>query len=152
MRKFDIHSGLFLLVLSVGICVGSLQHEVGTLTEPGSGFFPLVTGLLLGVFSVFILFEARKGGKESVGFWAPEANRKGISLTVLFVLVYALLLERAGFVFTTTLFIFLMSRFVSRHRWSRALFFGLAASVATYVVFRFLLHAPLPAGIVGRMF
>jgi len=152
MRKLDIESGIFLLLLSVGICVGSLQHEVGTLRGPGSGFFPLLTGVVLGVLSVLILIEGWKGRGESVGFWAPEANRKGILLTIFFVLVYALLLERAGFLFTTTLFFFLVSHFVSRHRWTRALLFGVAASVATYVIFSFLLHAPLPGGIVESWF
>ncbi|PKN66035.1 MAG: hypothetical protein CVU57_07575 [Deltaproteobacteria bacterium HGW-Deltaproteobacteria-15] len=152
MRKLDIQSGLFLLLLSMGICVGSLQHEVGSLTEPGSGFFPLATGLVLGILSILILIEGRRGSQDTAGFWAPAANRKGIFLTIFFILIFSFLLERAGFLFTTTLFFFLVSRFVSGHRWSTALFFGLATSVATYVVFSFLLRAPLPVGIVESMF
>lgn len=152
MRRLDIQSGIFLLLLSVGICVGSLQQTVGTLTEPGSGFFPLLMGLVLGALSLFILIEGWKGSRDSVEFWLPAGNRKGIYLTVVFILVFAFLLERAGFLFTTTLFFFLASRFVSGHRWSTALFFGLAASITTFVVFNFLLRAPLPGGIVESMF
>ncbi|OGP67518.1 MAG: hypothetical protein A2170_15015 [Deltaproteobacteria bacterium RBG_13_53_10] len=152
MRKYDIVSGLFLLAVALLICGGSSQLHVGTLTSPGSGFFPLVTGLCLGIFSILILVEARKLGKEHVKFWVPGANKKGIYLTFLFILFYAFLLERLGFIGTTVLFFLLMSRFVSGHRWSTAIFFGLVTSLSTYFVFTFLLRAPLPQGILERMF
>ncbi|RJR51177.1 MAG: tripartite tricarboxylate transporter TctB family protein [Desulfobacteraceae bacterium] len=152
MRKLDIQSGIFLLLASVAICVGSLQHEVGSLTEPGSGFFPLVTGLVLGVLAILILIEGWKKEQDSAAFWSPAANKMGIFLTIVFILVFSFLLEWAGFLITTTLFFLLVSRFVSHHRWSTALFFGLAASISTYVVFNYLLRAPLPGGIVERIF
>ena len=152
MRKYDIISGLFLLAVALAICAGSLQLQVGTLTSPGSGFFPLVTGLILGIFSILILVGARKLSKEPVKFWVPGANKKAIYLTFLFILFYAFLLERLGFIGTTVLFFFLISRFVSGHRWSTAIFFGLVTSLSTYFVFTILLRAPLPQGILERMF
>jgi len=152
MRKYDILSGLFLLIVSLGICVGSLSHRVGVLTAPGPGFFPLVMGLVLGIFSVLILVQAKKERTEPVRFWAPDANKRGIALTFLFILVYALLLERAGFIATTILFFLLVSRFVCGHRWRTAVFFAVVTSFATYFVFSILIHAPLPVGIVERIF
>jgi hypothetical protein len=53
---------------------------------------------------------------------------------------------------STTLFFVLFSRYVSGHRWRTAVFFALVTSLATYLVFSLLLHAPLPQGIMGRMF
>ena len=152
MRKYDILSGLFLLAVALSICVGSSQLHVGTLTAPGAGFFPLVTGLTLGIFSILVLVGAKKSGKETIRFWAPQANKKGIYLTFLFILFYALLLERLGFIGTTVLFFILVSRFVSGHRWATAVFFAFLTSLATYFVFTILLHAPLPLGILERMF
>lgn len=152
MRKYDVLSGLFLLAVSLAICAGSLRLNVGTLTGPGAGFFPLVTGMVLGVFSILILIQAKKTSEEPVKFWAPEANKRGIYLTFLFILLYALLLEWVGFVATTTLFFLLVSRFVFGLRWSTSVFFALVTSFATYFVFTLLLDAPLPQGIVERMF
>ena len=152
MRKYDILSGLFLLAVSVAICAGSLHLHVGTLTAPGSGFYPLVSGLVLGVFSILILMQAQKERKEPIRFWAPEANKKGIALTFLFILLYALLLERVGFIGTTILFFLLVSRFVCGHRWTTAVFFAVVTSFATYFVFSILIHAPLPPGIIERVF
>jgi putative tricarboxylic transport membrane protein len=152
MRKFDVLSGIFLLALSFAICIGSLRLHVGTLTGPGEGFFPLMTGLALGVFSFLILIQARKAPGEWVPFWAPDANKKGIYLAVLFLFIYAMLLERIGFMGATILFFILVSRFVSGHRWTTAVFFALVASFSTYCVFTLVLRAPLPQGIIGRMF
>jgi putative tricarboxylic transport membrane protein len=152
MRKYDTLSGLFLLVVSVAILLGSLPLQVGSFTAPGSGFFPLLTGVVLGLFSLLILAQARGERAEPIRFWAPAANRKGIYLSFVLILVYALLLERLGFIVSTTLFFVLFSRYVSGHRWGTAVFFALVTSLATYFLFNLLLHAPLPQGVLGRLF
>lgn len=151
MRKFDMLSGLFLLAISLAICIGSLRLQVGTLTEPASGFFPLITGMVLALFSILIIAGAGREKAAPVSFWASEANKKGVYLALLFTLFYIFFLERVGFVLTTILFFMLFSRFVSGHRWRTAVFFGIATSLATYFVFSFLLRAPLPQGIIGRI-
>lgn len=152
MRKFDTISGLFLFLVSVAICAGSLRLDVGTPNAPGSGFFPLVTGLVLAAFSIVILVQARKEPDKPVRFWEPGANRKGIYLSFLFILIYALLLEWVGFVVTTIVFFILMSRFVCGHTWRTAILFSTVTAFTTYVVFAYVLHAPLPTGVLGRIF
>ena len=152
MRKYDILSGLFLLAVSIAICAGSLRLDVGTVTAPGAGFYPLVTGLVLGVFAILLIVQARKVVSEPVRFWFPEANKKGIVISFFCILIYALLLERAGFIATTILFFILFSHFVCGHRWRTAVFFGLVTSLATYFVFSIVLYAPLPRGFIERMF
>lgn len=152
MRKSDIISGVFLLLVSVFICIGSMQMEVGRLNAPGPGFYPLVTGLALGIFSILILIQARKETSEAVRFWAPNANKRGILSAFIIILIYAVLLERIGFLGTSVIFFILVSRFMSGHRWKTAIFFALIASFATYGVFKFLLNAPLPQGILEGVF
>jgi putative tricarboxylic transport membrane protein len=151
MRKYDTISGSFLLLMGLAVCAGSLQLGVGTFTAPKAGFFPLLTGLVLGILSILIIAQARDTTKEVVRFWAPAANRKGIFFSLLFILGYALLLENLGFLVSTTLFFILFSRYVSGHRWTTAVFFALGMSLATYFVFSLLLHAPLPQGIMARI-
>ena len=152
MKKFDTVSGLFLLILSIAICIGSLRLHVGTFRAPGAGLFPLVTGVVLGVFSILILLEARRKAEEAISFWVPGADKKAIFLSFLFILIYALFLERIGFLAATFIFFFLISRFVSKHRWATAVFFAVVTSVATYSVFKYLLRSPLPQGILEGVF
>ena len=152
MKKFDTISGLLLLILSIAICIGSLRFHVGTFRAPGAGLFPLVTGVALGIFSILILFEARRRTEEPILFWVPGADKKAIFFSSLVILVYALFLERLGFLAATLVFFLLISRFVSGHRWTTAAFFAVVASLATYSVFKFLLRSPLPPGILERAF
>lgn len=152
MKKYDLISGCFLLLVSLVICIGSLQLEIGALNAPGSGFYPLVTGLSLGVFSILIMLQARKEGGPTVQFWAPGANKKGIAWSFFIILVYALLLEDLGFLGTGIIFFVFVSRFVSGHRWKSAFIFALVATFATYTLFKYLLHAPLPQGILKGVF
>ncbi len=147
MRKFDLISGLFLLVVSIGICVVSFQMEIGKPNAPSSGFYPLLTGGVLGLFSLIIIIQSRKQDEVSVRFWLPGANKKAILIAFVIILIYILLLERMGFLVTTVLFFILISRFVSGHSWKTVLVFSFLASVTTYIVFRFILRAPLPQGI-----
>jgi len=152
MKRYDTISGLFLFALSIAICVGSYQLNIGTLTSPGSGFFPLMTGIGLGFFSILILIGAIKSKKEEVRFWALNANKKEIYLTFGLILFYALLLEQLGFIATSFIFFFLISRFVFYFKWMTSMFFAITTSFGTYIVFTILLHAPLPKGIIERIF
>lgn len=152
MKKYDTISGLFLLFLSVAICLGSYRLKVGSLSSPSSGFFPFVTGLSLGVFSILILLEARKSKRKDERFWAQGANRKGIALTFLSIFLYAILLERVGFIATSLIFFILISRFVFYLKWTTCIFFSLIASFGAYFVFTILFGAPLPQGIFERIF
>lgn len=152
MRKSDLISGLFLLAVSAGICITSLQLEVGKPNAPGSGFFPLLTGLVLGLFAMIIIIQSRTQKGEWVRFWLPGANKRAILIAFFIILVYALLLERLGFLITTIFFFVMVSRFVSGHAWKTVAVFSLLASLTTYVVFKYLLRAPLPPGVLEGIF
>ncbi len=147
MRKFDLLSGGFLLTLALVICGLSLQFDVGQLNSPGPGFYPLTCGLSLGVFSILIILQALKQSHTVVRFWSTGANKKRIVTAFGIILLYALMLEPLGFVATTITFFLLISRFVSGHGWKTASFFSATATLCIYVVFRYLLHAPLPHGL-----
>lgn len=152
MRKYDTISGLFLLFLSIAICIGSSKLKLGSPTSPGSGFFPFFTGLALGLFSILILLEARRSKKEDERFWAPGANKKEIFLTFSSILFYALLLERLGFIATSLIFFILINHFVFYLKWTTSIVFSIFVSFGTYLVFTILLHAPLPQGLLERIF
>lgn len=152
MKRFDTISGLFLLILALAICLASLRFHVGSFRAPGAGLFPLVTGVMLGIFSILILFEARRKAEEQISFWVPRADKKAILFSFFIILIYTLSLERIGFIAATLVFFLLISRFVSGHRWATAVLFAVVASVATYSVFKFLLRSPLPPGILERLF
>jgi hypothetical protein len=52
MKKSDQWSGLFLLILAIFMCWGSLGLPYGSIHNPGPGFFPLWLGIILGAMSI----------------------------------------------------------------------------------------------------
>jgi TctA family transporter len=74
MRKYDMLSGLFLLAVSLAIFVGSMHLQSGTLTAPGSVFFPLITGLVMGIFSILIIARAMDASNQPAFFWGVIAS------------------------------------------------------------------------------
>lgn len=151
MRKFDLWSGGALFALALIICGLSLRLEIGRPNHPGPGFYPLICGAALGVFALLIMLQALKAPATAVRFWRAGANRRRIALAFAIILLYALMLEPCGFIATTLLFFLLISRFVSGHGWKAAAAFALVATIGIYAVFRFLLRAPLPDGLIERL-
>src|SRR5512139_4099906 len=66
MKRAEQITCVFWLVLAVFLCLGSYRLNVGTPSEPGSGFLPFGTGLLLGVLALVHLAQInfRKAPKE----------------------------------------------------------------------------------------
>ena len=58
MKKCDQWSGLFLLLVAVLICWGSLRMPYGSLHNPGPGFYPFWLGILLAGMSLGLIVEA----------------------------------------------------------------------------------------------
>lgn len=104
------------MLVAVLICAFSLQMEIGKPSAPNSGFYPLLMGTILGLFSLIIIYQSRKQEKTPVRFWLPGANKKAILLAFAILVLYILLLEKIGFLLTTIIFFILVSRFVSGHK------------------------------------
>jgi hypothetical protein len=76
--------GLIWLVLGVGLSTASIQLRLGNLHRPGPGFMPFLSGALLGVFGLVLLFfppaetpdegEAASTGKDWRSSFSPVSS------------------------------------------------------------------------------
>jgi len=147
MQRAEFISGLFLFGLSIFICYGALELEVGTPRSPAPGFFPLISGLAIGVLSILIWFGSRKKKVVENRFWLPQADKRGIVLTFGFLIFYALSLEFLGFLATNFLFFLLTTKFASHLRWGKTIVFTAFCTIGIQIVFKTLFNTPLPVGI-----
>jgi len=141
----DQASALFWLAVAILVAVQSVTLKLGTLTQPGPGFFPFWSAIVLGVLSVVLLVGSRRrrapAPASATRSWTPAIVAGGL-------LAYVLLLERLGFVTVTFLFLLFLFRLV-RKGW---LVSGLAAVVGTgacYGLFQLWLKSQLPRGPLG---
>ena len=58
----DEGSSLVWLGVAVLICIGSLRLSLGSVHNPGPGFFPFVARLIMGILSAMVYVQARRAG------------------------------------------------------------------------------------------
>jgi len=136
---------LVFLLLAAFICVEALQVPFGGLRMPGAGFFPLLLGVALGVFSLMLLGTSLLTPAAGSPDVRPE--RPEVLYLVGSIFAAVLLFELAGFLLTMALFTAVAMKVLGSMSWATAVVLAVAGSVTAYVVFSRVLLIPLPSGI-----
>ena len=81
--KSDQVGGLIWFVLGIGLCIGSIRLTLGEFHYPGPGFMPFLSGALLGLFGLVLIFAGiskrlREGEKVEV----EESLQRFVSIGV----------------------------------------------------------------------
>ena len=110
----------------------------------GPRAFPLAIGIGLAAVAVRIGLrpEPRVGP-------TPAADWRAAWPSVLCFLIYAVLLEPAGYLPATTAFIAVEARLLGSRRWRRDLAASVVVAASIYVLFGSLLGIRLPPGLLG---
>lgn len=154
MKRHDRFGGLFWFVVGVGICIGSMNLNLGTLHKPGAGFVPFLTGIVLGVLGLILTWstfskalsegeEGEKGSKKII----VAFTQKRFVFALLALFGYAFLLEPIGFFITTFLFLLLSFKLTEAKKWVMPLVLSVSAVIISYLIFSVWLQLQFPRGI-----
>jgi len=149
MDKTDRASGLFWLIFSVFVSYQSYRLGLGTLHQPGPGFLFFWTGIVTAILSlIVVLMSLKKPSPEGAQELLLGKGRVAkIVLVLLSLFLYALLMERLGFLTVTLLFFIFLLGVIERKRWSFAVLVSLIVTAASYLVFETALQSQLPKGL-----
>jgi putative tricarboxylic transport membrane protein len=152
MDKTDRVSGLFWLIFSVFVSYESYRLGLGTLHQPGPGFLFFWTGIVTAILSlIVVLMSLKKPFPEVAQQPIFGKGGRGRVAKIVFVLLslflYALLMERLGFLIVTLLFFIFLLGVIERKRWSFAVLVSLIVTAASYLVFETALQSQLPKGL-----
>jgi putative tricarboxylic transport membrane protein len=149
MDKADRASGLFWLIFSVFVSYESYRLGLGTLHQPGPGFLFFWTGIVTAILSlIVVLMSLKKPSPEEAQEPIFGKGRVAkIVLVLLSLFLYALLMERLGFLVVTLLFFLFLLGVIERKRWSFAVLVSLIVTAASYLVFETALQSQLPKGL-----
>ena len=144
-------SSLFLIGISILVSLASFKIGIGKSREPGPGFLPFLTSLVLLILSIIVLikdlYASDHAGGEKNPFSA-DLLKKPTGL-ILILIGYTLLLKFLGFLITTFLLIFLML-FVfdpnPKKIW-KFIVIGVIAANLSFIVFYKWLQVQLPMGV-----
>ncbi len=150
MQKLDRFSGFFWVILSLVIAFHSYRLGVGSVSDPGPGFIFFYAALFITLMAMLLLVGSwtKKEGEAEAGVF-ENVHWVKVLLPFAYILLYALILEKVGFMISTFLLIFLLLKTIEAKRWSVAVFVGIVASLGTYAMFELWLRVRLPKGIIG---
>jgi len=146
VKREDIGSSLFWLLLGAGVAYAGWDLGLGKLRDPGPGFMLFWVGLIMVGLSLAIGAGAlRRAPGAAVALWAGSRWRK-IILVVAALVGYAYALERLGFFLTTVLVLIFLFKAIEPQRWTVAVAGAVLTALAAYGLFSLWLGAQLPRG------
>lgn len=148
MKSAGVWAGLGFLVYSGVLFQQSFLLDYYNPYGPGPGFLPRWLSVLLFIVSVAYVWESLKGDDVELADLLPQDGaRVDVALMLLGLCLFALLIERIGFVLAGTQLLFLMT--FRKFKWYFALPTSVVVSVVLLFVFEKMLGVSLPVNDFG---
>lgn len=145
-----LFGSLFWLLFALVTCIESYRLSLGSVHEPGPGFFPFGAGLCMLFLSLAATFQSlKKSGDEEHTTGAEPLRWRSIVIILVAIVAYAFTLETVGFLINTFLFICLLLKVVEPQTWKTSIIGGLIAAIVANIVFNVIFQAQIPSGILG---
>lgn len=150
MAKYDWVSAFFWICIALIICIESLRLGPGSFMNPGPGFVPLASGLILLIFAgIVIILSLRKRGEAQEVLWKPGMRWRKMIFIVLSIIAYTLLINPLGFRLMTFLWMGFVCWRIGGMKLRSAIFISLITTFAVYLVFEHYLNILFPKGFLG---
>jgi putative tricarboxylic transport membrane protein len=146
MGKYDRVIGIIWLVLGGAMAIEGLNLGLGKISLPGIGFVPFLVGSSLGVCGLVLMLLAILKAEEGDENTWKGPNWKNLILPISSLVIYALIMERLGFLITTFLFLFFLFKLTAPKKWLSPLLTALLISLSCYFIFSLWLKVSLPSG------
>ncbi len=146
-NKRDMNAGVLLIMIGIGVIIWSIRLQVGTISKPLPGFFPLLVGLVIIALSLILLVKGWLGRGEA----SPHADVKWKRQLIMVagLAVYVMIMVHLGYIPSTIFIVAVTLRMHGVMSWKVISLTSLILSVTVYFLFTQLLGVELPAGILS---
>ncbi len=144
MVRRDVAVATLALAFGAAAAFESAKLPFGTIHNPGQGFFPWWTSVVVVLLATILLIQTLKL-RASTALDKSGRIAKVVALLVVLA-AYTFLLDPLGYPICTFLLVLFMLRVLDPQRWTVALSMAALTAVGTYVVFAIWLSVPLPRG------
>lgn len=150
MKNNDQRTSFIWLVVGLAIALYSMKYGLGTLSSPGPGFMPFLSGLaIIGLALVVFFQQLAKGSREKLkDLWAQK-NWLSILMVMGALVLYTVLFRFLGFLLDTFLLIAFLLRVMEPLSWKKVLVGAIGSALGSYIIFQLWLEAQLPKGFLG---
>jgi putative tricarboxylic transport membrane protein len=152
MKNKDRTSAMVGVGIGILISISSYGLGLGNWHEPGPGFMPFFSGLMISLLGVVVFMEAlfRREPEPAL----PEGKKElllfrnwKVIVTLGMLFAYALFIDLIGFALDTFLFLGVLLWVVERFKGWKALSLAAVFTGAIYLLFEVLLKVQMPSGL-----
>src|SRR5437763_9706117 len=140
LNNKDVWAGLLLIAIGATAMLIARNYAFGTALRMGPGFFPIVLGGLLIAFGLYMLASGLRQAEKIAGSWSLRA----LIILPLSLVLFGVLMERAGFVPAMLVLIFGSATASTEFRFVEVLLFSLFLTAVCAAVFVYGLGLPYP--------
>ena len=145
-RDANLWASLILILFAAAVSIEAYRLEIGTPSNPGSGFMILGASTVLGVLALHQLIKSL-GGIERKGQQAlPKAYGRRIITVTGILVAYIFLLVPVGYLICTFLLLCCLFQILEKGKWVPTFRDAFLTSSISYVIFARLLQLQLPKG------
>jgi putative tricarboxylic transport membrane protein len=148
--RIFLYCNLFWVLFSLVTCIEAYRLNLGTVHEPGPGFFPFGAGFIMLLLSLAALLMS-VGKKQKVEATSRQETFRWWNIVIILAAItaYALSLEKIGFLINTFLFMCLLLKVVEPQTWKTAIIGGLITTLLANLIFNVVFRTQIPKGILG---
>lgn len=147
-KDANLWTGLFLMILSGAVISEAFELEVGTPSNPGSGFMIFGASGVLSLLALRQFIKSLRPVNRASGEAAERIHWGRIVAVIAVNILYILLLQTLGYLICTFLFLCFLFQVLERGRWIPRVIGSALTSFLTYLLFARLLQFNLPKGVI----
>ena len=140
LESKDFWAGLFLIVVGAAAIILARNYAFGTALRMGPGWFPTVLGGFMILSGLYVLAMGLRASEKLEGSWSLRA----LVVLPLALVLFGVLIDRAGFVPAMLALVFGSSLATSEFRLIESILFAVFMTVLCAVVFVWALGLPYP--------
>lgn len=147
MNKNERRAAIFFLVLSMAVIYYSLTKlSLGSIQEPGPGFFPFVCGAGIALLCLLWFAISPKVAQSCSPLWAKGVWVAPV-ISMVLIFLYTFGLEILGYCASTFLFLIAWQLGIVREKWVKTGVIAIVGTAVMYMLFGYLLGVPVPKGL-----
>jgi hypothetical protein len=140
----EYYAGALMMLIGLGAIVQGSSYRIGSLTEMGSGFFPVALGVILVLLGVWIAGMARRASSTAAQEETAPAEWRGWLCILGSVAAFCVLGKYGGLLPASFAVVFISALGDRQNSWLTALWLAVAMSIVSVVVFWWALQVQFP--------
>jgi putative tricarboxylic transport membrane protein len=137
---------LFWIVFGIAIASFAPRYSLLDASGPGGGFLPFVTGAIIALCGLSLLFFS--GGAKSPN-WPAASVWARMAAIVAGLAAIAIVMPYLGFILTVIPVMLVLMQAVERQSWITAVLVSVVSTIIVYFLFTRVLGTALPRGLLG---